>query len=58
VGDFLPGSRRGVWGLLGILKCLGEEVPGPEGFGLSERRVEGLDTAKFNVIVFSGDSGG
>lgn len=25
-GD-LPGSKRGVCGLLGILKCLGEEVP-------------------------------
>ena len=37
LGDF-PGSRRGVPGLLGILKCLGEELPETADKGVSVDR--------------------
>jgi hypothetical protein len=37
LGDF-PGSKRGVPGLLGILKCLGEELPDTLDKGVSVDR--------------------
>jgi hypothetical protein len=55
----LPGSRRGVFGLLEILKCLGEDVPGVADNGASMERCERvLDNDKFRTLFLGGDCGG
>lgn len=57
-GDF-RGSRRGVFGRLGIRKCLGEEAAeddaerGPS----VDKNAEGLDKARFNFLFLGGDWG-
>jgi hypothetical protein len=58
-GDF-PGSGRGVLGLLGIRKCLGEDPPETVADnGLEVDRYAGvLDSVKFNVLGLGGDCGG
>jgi hypothetical protein len=54
------GSTRGVWGLLGILKCLGDETPGAEAdLGAStakEPREPGI--VRLRLFDFGGDFGG
>lgn len=58
LGD-LPGSKRGVDGRLGILKCLGEEPADAADRGLSVERYAGvLDNVKFMFLLFGGDCGG
>ena len=58
LGD-LPGSNRGVLGLLGILKCRGEETPEAAERGSFVERYEGtLERLKFDVRDFGGDVGG
>ena len=53
-GDFLA-SKSGVDGLLGILKCLGDELLGRADVGLSVVRYVGvLESDKFNDF-FGGD---
>jgi hypothetical protein len=57
-GD-LPGSKRGVFGLLGILKCLGEDDPDVADIGASVDRYEEVFVkAKFSTVVLGGDCGG
>jgi hypothetical protein len=54
----LPGSRMGVCGLLGILKCLGEAVlPGvATGVCISvERYADGFPSVRFKVFALGGD---
>lgn len=55
----LPGSRRGVCGLLGILKCLGEEAPEVEDNGApADKYGVVFDTVRFNTLFLGGDCGG
>lgn len=57
-GD-LPGSRRGVCGLLGILKCLGEEDPEAADSGASvDKYEEAFARVKFRTLFLGGDCGG
>lgn len=58
-GDLL-GSNRGVCGLLGIRKCLGEEAPEVAEMGVLsvERYVGPPEMFKFEGFIFGGDCGG
>jgi hypothetical protein len=48
-----------VFGLLGILKCLGEDVPHVADSGASvDKYEEVLDNDKFSTLLFGGDCGG
>ena len=58
LGD-LPGSKRGVFGLLGILKCFGEDVPEGADNGASVDRYEEVcERDKFETLFLGGDCGG
>ena len=57
-GD-LPGSKRGVFGLLGIRKCLGEDVPDVADNGASvDKYEEVVANDKFKTLFLGGDCGG
>ena len=54
-------SKRGVWGLLGILKCRGDDPPEVEvaDVGVSAERYAGvLDKVKLRLFPLGGDCGG